>query len=278
MPTTTELIDILKTCGHDVPAGLPAEIVRRGEAALEPLSELLRDDALWNADEPSRFMAPLYAFHLLGGIGSTASAPLLIEVVKTQDLGDYLTETAPSVFAALPPSVVAPLMDAARNAELDPYKRNAFAVGLFGIAARNPEHRPEVAAYFLRLLGDADDDLVSMLVDDAARIDDVEVQTAIDIAFDEGRAGGFLVNRKSIDRIRREPPWTLPPRLQDPIAHFFGPLLELAKRNWDDDQRRKAERLDQAARPIPVPKRPDVGRNDPCPCGSGKKYKKCCLP
>jgi len=21
-----------------------------------------------------------------------------------------------------------------------------------------------------------------------------------------------------------------------------------------------------------------VGRNDPCPCGSGKKYKRCCLP
>lgn len=23
--------------------------------------------------------------------------------------------------------------------------------------------------------------------------------------------------------------------------------------------------------------RPQVGRNDPCPCGSGKKYKQCCL-
>ena len=22
---------------------------------------------------------------------------------------------------------------------------------------------------------------------------------------------------------------------------------------------------------------PKVGRNDPCPCGSGRKYKKCCL-
>jgi len=22
---------------------------------------------------------------------------------------------------------------------------------------------------------------------------------------------------------------------------------------------------------------PKVGRNEPCPCGSGKKYKKCCL-
>jgi uncharacterized protein YchJ len=26
-----------------------------------------------------------------------------------------------------------------------------------------------------------------------------------------------------------------------------------------------------------VKKNKDVGRNDPCPCGSGKKFKKCCL-
>ena len=26
----------------------------------------------------------------------------------------------------------------------------------------------------------------------------------------------------------------------------------------------------------PVQKAPKIGRNDPCPCGSGKKYKKCC--
>ena len=26
----------------------------------------------------------------------------------------------------------------------------------------------------------------------------------------------------------------------------------------------------------PVRAAPRVGRNDPCPCGSGKKYKKCC--
>jgi uncharacterized protein YecA (UPF0149 family) len=25
-----------------------------------------------------------------------------------------------------------------------------------------------------------------------------------------------------------------------------------------------------------VKKRKKIGRNDPCPCGSGKKYKKCC--
>ena len=31
--------------------------------------------------------------------------------------------------------------------------------------------------------------------------------------------------------------------------------------------------------PVPMPyerSSPKVGRNDPCPCGSGRKYKKCC--
>jgi SEC-C motif domain protein len=32
------------------------------------------------------------------------------------------------------------------------------------------------------------------------------------------------------------------------------------------------DRLDEAA----APRGAGVGRNDPCPCGSGKKYKKCC--
>lgn len=27
----------------------------------------------------------------------------------------------------------------------------------------------------------------------------------------------------------------------------------------------------------PVKKDQNIGRNDPCPCGSGKKYKNCCL-
>jgi preprotein translocase subunit SecA len=27
----------------------------------------------------------------------------------------------------------------------------------------------------------------------------------------------------------------------------------------------------------PVTPRDPVGRNDPCPCGSGRKYKKCCM-
>jgi len=46
----------------------------------------------------------------------------------------------------------------------------------------------------------------------------------------------------------------------------------------DDEDWGPAEQMPRApiAEPI-VRDDPRVGRNDPCPCGSGKKYKKCCL-
>ena len=34
---------------------------------------------------------------------------------------------------------------------------------------------------------------------------------------------------------------------------------------------------DKTVKRQPVTKKAKVGRNDPCPCGSGKKYKNCCL-
>jgi preprotein translocase subunit SecA len=37
-----------------------------------------------------------------------------------------------------------------------------------------------------------------------------------------------------------------------------------------------ADAVEQQAKAKPVRTGPKVGRNDPCPCGSGKKYKQCC--
>ena len=45
--------------------------------------------------------------------------------------------------------------------------------------------------------------------------------------------------------------------------------------DWLEPETAETEEL-QPSRPVRNLLR-DVGRNDPCPCGSGKKYKKCCL-
>jgi len=48
---------------------------------------------------------------------------------------------------------------------------------------------------------------------------------------------------------------------------------------WAEAKEHRGAPLSSAA-PAPIEPRhtgQKVGRNDPCPCGSGKKYKKCCL-
>ncbi|MEO6594361.1 MAG: SEC-C metal-binding domain-containing protein [Planctomycetota bacterium] len=37
------------------------------------------------------------------------------------------------------------------------------------------------------------------------------------------------------------------------------------------------EEVENDARPRRDSSRRKIGRNDPCPCGSGRKYKKCCF-
>ncbi|WP_195268259.1 SEC-C metal-binding domain-containing protein [Eubacterium sp. 1001713B170207_170306_E7] len=53
-------------------------------------------------------------------------------------------------------------------------------------------------------------------------------------------------------------------------------LYELPQ--WDDilTAQRKRELMKASRERNTVVKKEKIGRNDPCPCGSGKKYKKCC--
>ncbi len=53
--------------------------------------------------------------------------------------------------------------------------------------------------------------------------------------------------------------------------YFTGDSPELLKMPWTKPDKRRDNPMDLAA------ERWKVGRNDPCPCGSGKKYKKCCM-
>ena len=41
-----------------------------------------------------------------------------------------------------------------------------------------------------------------------------------------------------------------------------------------EDRRKELYKLQKTSKTVVKP--PKVGRNDPCPCGSGKKYKQCC--
>ncbi len=43
-----------------------------------------------------------------------------------------------------------------------------------------------------------------------------------------------------------------------------------------EDLEGEEELLEKTEKVEPIHSEPKPGRNDPCPCGSGKKYKNCC--
>ncbi len=80
------------------------------------------------------------------------------------------------------------------------------------------------------------------------------------------------------------------PHVPEVIARFFEYLQESGRvgegSDWAAQVRVMGRSFGQRLKPeggvkgVPIRKAAEaspLGRNDPCPCGSGKKYKKCCL-
>ncbi len=102
--------------------------------------------------------------------------------------------------------------------------------------------------------------------------------------------------RKAYQRCLIDPGWTLPDEFEadlkrhidqeqagidDEYSLFGDTIEELSTWHWSEEGFDDIEdpsfldMIDPSA-PTTNPFR-NVGRNDPCPCGSGKKFKKCCL-
>jgi preprotein translocase subunit SecA len=60
----------------------------------------------------------------------------------------------------------------------------------------------------------------------------------------------------------------------DPTGAFGGPPPPQPDKGKGSDM--VSEAANELSKPKPVRSGPKVGRNDLCPCGSGKKYKQCC--
>ena len=83
------------------------------------------------------------------------------------------------------------------------------------------------------------------------------------------KAEGFQMFADLVERIKQETLTYLlriqPARNEDVVSAFEPKEQEMTLSHGDGEAQQTTKR-----------KGKKVGRNDPCPCGSGKKYKKCC--
>ena len=236
----------------------------------EHIPELIRlacDVALNQGDpDSSAVWAPLHAWRALGQLRAEASVPPLLAVLREFEDDESASEELPVVFGMIGQSAMAPIAGFLSGGALPVMSAATATGGLKEIAERHPECRGDCVGVLVEMVNNhvqADPSIngfaVSALIDMAA----VEAIEAIRNAFrrnwvDISICGDVEDVEVALGlRERRSTP--------APIYHLM-PMGALARPD--------ANRIHQDA---PVPGHSKVGRNDPCPCGSGKKYKKCCL-
>lgn len=294
-----ELLARLDRHRGSFPGNLVAEVIARRQEViprfLEILEEIDRSPGPWLADDGR--MIHIYALYLLALFRETGTYPLLVRIfsrpgefpfelagdVVTQDLGRILASVSGGDFSGLTALI--------ENEQANEYVRSVAMEGMVSLVTTRQRTRDEVVAYFLQLFKKLERNPGAQWDGLAHVCADLWPQEAIDElgrAYEEG-----LVDTGSIDWQDIEHAQALGQQGAMKRARYRDPLITDVAKNMGWMQCfRKAERdyegegdaeedlpesLSSGYTTVPVCRtQPKVGRNEPCPCGSGKKFKKCC--
>ena len=233
----------------------------------EHVADLIRmatDPDLNGADQNDlKVWAPLHAWRTLGQLGADEAAEPLANLFNELESDDWLSGELPKVFSMIGPASIPALAGVLENEDIEALNRISIPRCLEEIAKHHPECREDCVGILTRRLTKYETNgpvlnafLVSGFVDLGAveAIDLIRVAYAMDCV-DLAVLGD--IEDVEIEMGIRDHRTTPRP----PINLLTG----------------LPEDLDDVVPNVATRRRVKVGRNDPCPCGSGKKFKKCCL-
>ena len=263
---------------------------------VQPLLEVL-ERCITHADTASEEEAQLfcYALYLLAKWREPRAYPLVIrwlslsDAVSTGLSGDVSTQDGARILAAVCDGDLEPIKRLVLNRDADEFSRGVAVASLALLAVWGEVPRDTILDYFVWLAREGLERQTNYvwgaLAAESADIEAVGVFSDLRRAYDEGFIDPQVIGRSELDDVERPPRGALLERMK----HRHPPIDDVAKATswWARFGRlpsnRRAEALALAAAgevddgpmaPYRAPQK--VGRNEPCPCGSGKKYKKCC--
>lgn len=288
----TELVACLCRDEDRVPRNLIDACAARGNALVQVLRERLGVSELSEEGDDGQWWLTHHAAMIAGLIPTEGAGRLLVHLMRrmeeTGDLNmqEWLSGTWPALFANKPITLVEPLRAVAEKQDDDFLTRVNAAEAAIRLALQEGEAPLESALDWLAgIASDEGQDwqtrlgLCDILLDFPreryrALLHDMAARQT-------GWGSHFDAN--DIDQAyaagRDQPQWE---RFTDPWRFYEPSVIEARQRRWAEEDRAARERsnggLATSLWPEPyIRPEPKVGRNDPCPCGSGKKYKKCCL-
>lgn len=236
------------------------------------LIRMVSDSDLNRADSSSLDVwAPVHAWRALGQLRAEKAARPLVTLFQEYEDDDWLRSELPKVFSLIGPGAIATLEAFLENESVKPLNRITIPACLERIAEAHADHRDACIGVLVRQLRKYvanDETLNAFIVLSLAELQAIEAIDVIRKAF--SRECVDLVVQGDLEdveimmglRLRRSTPR---PRLHQ----LLGPAGQnlIAGLGIDDGH---AEQFSERHHR-------KVGRNAPCPCGSGKKFKKCCL-
>lgn len=186
--------------------------------------------------------------------------------------GDVVTQDGGRILAAVCDGDLEPIKALILNRRANEYCRGMAVNALALLAAWAEVPRESTVAYFLWLAREGlerePSQVWNSLAADSADIEAVGVFPELRRAYDEGLIERQFMNPSELDEVEAAPRG----RFLERTREHHPPIDDVVEATawWG----RFAN--ERASRTAPYTASVKVGRNEPCPCGSGKKYKKCC--
>lgn len=246
-------IDQLRATKEKLPPELREQILALGAEAVSPLIEILEDEPLGMSESPAEGWPPIHAVELLADLeAAEAVEPMLDVLVETNFdhvINSHLVDRLPEFGAAVLEPALLRLKDAH---EVD--VAHALVAVLANLGIKDERIFDAICDVF-------DEDVVLGAMNFADYGDDRALPLMVEAIadFEPDFSRGFW--RHDLTELLHA---------HERLGGVLGAELRAHVDAIDESWRQHVAQSVHAGGQ-------KIGRNDPCPCRSGKKYKKCCL-
>ena len=283
---------------------LPREAIREAVARQEEITpELIRviDEAretLARGETLEESTALTFALYLLAQFRETRAYPAIAELLSipsdaiADTLEEVLTEDMGRILASVSGGDTSHIERLIENPNVNEYVRSAGLKALVTLVMTGMKERDEVISYFRSLFHgrlEREGGFVwAKLVVVSTDLWPGELMDEIRQAYEEALVERFVISLKEVERqlsqgkeaalelTRRIGNYTLIDDTEAELGSWYcyneAPPPKPPVAAWKPPSPAQAP----ATPGMPVRKGRKIGRNEPCPCGSSKKYKRCC--
>lgn len=244
-------------------------------------------------DDIEIYNAAFHAYFILGELEAEESLSTVLNVLAQDEIyfdavfGDYLTENGFQTIHSIGKNNIKRLFDFIVLPGLYTFSRTVVSDALSNIYISHPEKREEIISGYKTLLNTfinaeikdniIDSDFIGLIVCDFIDLNLKQFLPEIKQLYDkeyffDNHAGNYeeielelLIHSSELKDARK---------IKD-LNEFYQSIRNFQENGWGGNIESILEKLSNTSNFFSREEK--VGRNDPCPCGSGKKFKKCCL-